>query len=66
MTLRTSYEKFNNDSFKNDLSKTDWVSMLKTYLNDVNFSFEQFLLELNNLLDIHTPFRYSKHKNKET
>ena len=66
MTLRTSYEKFNNDSFKNDLSKTDWVSMLKTYLNDVNFSFEQFLLELNNLLDIQTPFRYSKHKNKET
>ena len=66
MTLRTSYEKFNNDSFKNDLLKTDWVSMLKTYLNDVNFSFEQFLLELNNLLDIHTPFRYSKHKNKET
>ena len=66
MTLRTSYEKFNNDSFKNDLSKADWVSMLKTYLNDVNFSFEQFLLELNNLLDIHTPFRYSKRKNKET
>ena len=36
--------------------------MLKNNLNDVNFSSEQFLLELNNLL---VPFKYSKHKNRK-
>ena len=39
--------------------------MLKTNLNDVNFSFEQFLLKLNNLLDIYAPFKYSKRKNEK-
>ena len=39
--------------------------MLKTNLNDINFSFEQFLLELNNLLDIHAPFKYSKRTDKK-
>ena len=39
--------------------------MLKTNLNDVNFSLEQFLLELNNLLKIHAPFKYSKRKNEK-
>ena len=57
VTLRRSYENFNNDLFKNDL--------LKTNLHDVNFSFEQFLLELNNLLDIHAPFKYSNRKNEK-
>ena len=65
VTLRRSYKNFNNELFKNDLLKTDWESLLKTNLNDVNFSFEQFLLELNNLLDIHAPFKYSKYKNKK-
>ena len=55
--LRRSYKNFNNDLFKNDL--------LKTNLHDVNFSFEQFLLELNNLLDIHAPFKYSKRNNEK-
>ena len=52
VTLRRSYENFNND-------------LLKTNLDDVNFSFEQFLLELNNLLDIHAPFKYSKRNNEK-
>ena len=52
VTLRRSYENFNND-------------LLKTNLDDVNFSFEQFLLELNNLLDIHAPFKYSNRKNEK-
>ena len=65
VTLRRSYKNFNNELFKNDLLKTNWESLLKTNLNDVNFSFEQFLLELNNLLDIHTPFKYSKHNDKK-
>ena len=52
VTLRRSYENFNND-------------LLKTNLDDVNFSFEQFLLELNNLLDIHAPLNYSKRKNEK-
>ena len=56
---------FNNELFKNDLLKTDWESLLKTSLNDVNFSFEQFLLELNNLLDIYAPFKYSKSNDKK-
>ena len=46
-------------------SKTDWESLLKISLNDVNFSFEQFLLKLNNLLDIHVPFKYLKRKNEK-
>ena len=39
--------------------------MLKTNLNDVNFSFEQFLLELNNLHDTHALFKYSKRNDKK-
>ena len=65
VTLRRSYKNFNNKLFKNNLIKTDWEYLLKTNLNDVNFSFQQFLLELNNLLDIHAPFKYSKYKNKK-
>ena len=65
VTLRRSYKNFNNKLFRNHLLKTDWESMLKTNLNDVNFSFEQFRLGLNNLLDIHIPFKYSKRKNKK-
>ena len=65
VTLRRSYKNFNNELFKNDLLKTNWESLLKTNLNDVNFSFEQFLLELNNLLDIHAPFKYSKRNDKK-
>ena len=64
VTLR-SYKNFNNELFKNDLLKTDWESLLKTNLNNVNFSFEQFLLKLNNLLDIYAPFKYSKRKNEK-
>ena len=60
-TLRRTYKNFNNELFKKDLLKTDWKSLLKTNLNDVNFSFKQFLLKLNNLLDMHAPFKYSKH-----
>ena len=62
VTLRRSYKNFNKELFKNNLLKTDWDSLLKNNLNDVNFSFEQFLLELNNLL---VPFKYSKRKNKK-
>ena len=65
VTLRRSFKNFNNELFKNDLLKTDWESLLKTNLNDVRFSFEQFLLELNNLLDIHAPFKYSNRKNEK-
>ena len=58
VTLRRSYKIFNNELFKNDLLKTDWESLLKTNLKDVDFSFEQFLLKVNNLLDMHAPFKY--------
>ena len=40
VTLRGFHKNFNNKLFKNDLLKTDWESLLKTNLNDVNFSFE--------------------------
>ena len=40
VTLRRFYENFNNELLKNDLLKTDWESLLKTNLNDANFSFE--------------------------
>ena len=65
VTLRRSYNNFHNELFKNDLLKTDWEPLLKTNLNNVSFSFEQFLLELNNLLDIHAPFKYSKCNDKK-
>ena len=65
VTFRKSYKNFNNDLFKNELLKTDWESLLNTKPNDVNFSLEHFLLELNNLLDTHAPFKYSKHKSKK-
>ena len=65
VTLRRSYKNFNNELFKIDLLKTNWESLLKTNLNDVNFTFEQFLLELNNLLDIHALFKYSKCNDKK-
>ena len=65
VTLRRSYKNLNNELFKNDLLKTDWESLLVTNLNNVNYSFEQFLLQLNNLLDIHACFKHSKRKNKE-
>ena len=64
VTIRRSYKNFNNELFKFDILKTDLKSLLKANLNDVNFFFEQFLLELNNL-DIHVPFKYSKSKNKK-
>ena len=62
--MRIKYGKIKS-IVKNDLLKTDWESLLKTSLNDVNFSFEQFLLKLNNLLDIHAPFQYLKCKNEK-
>ena len=64
VTLRRSYKNFNNELFKNHLLKTDRESLLKTNLNDVDLSFEQFLLKLNNL-DMHAPFKYSKRKNEK-
>ena len=61
VTLRRSSKNFNNKLVKNDLLKTDWEPLLN---DDVNFCFEQFLLEFNNLLDIYAPFKYSKHNDK--
>ena len=56
--LRRSYKNFNNELCRNDL-------LWKTNLNDVKFSFQQFLLKLINLLDIHGPFKYSRRKNEK-
>ena len=44
VTLRRSFKNFNNELFKNDLLKTNWESLLKTNLNDVNFSLIYTLL----------------------
>ena len=64
VAIRRSYKNFNNELFKIDILKTNLESLLKANLNDVNFSFEQILLDLNNP-DIHVPFKYSKSKNKK-
>ena len=61
MALRRSFKNVNNKLFKNNLLKTYWES----YLNNVDFSFEKSLLELNDLIDIHALFKYSKRKNKK-
>ena len=52
------FKKFNEDLFANDLQKPKWKAVLKTDLNDVNFSFSQLILKINELLDIHAPFKY--------
>ena len=46
------FQKFNENLFANDLQKTKWKTILKTDLNDVNFSFSQLILKINELLDI--------------
>ena len=63
--FRRSFKNLiNSKLFKNNLLKNDWKSLLRTKLN-VNFSFEKFLLELNNLFDLNATFKYSKCKNKK-
>ena len=63
--FRRSFKNLiNSKLFKNNLLKNDWKSLLRTKLN-VNFSFEKFLLELNNLFDLNATFKYSKCQNKK-
>ena len=40
-------------------------ALLNLELNDVNFSFSQLFQKINELLDIHAPYRYFKPKNKK-
>ena len=60
------FKKFNEELFANDLQKSKWKAILKTDLNDVNFSFNQLILKINELLDIHAPFKFFKPKIKKT
>ena len=52
------FKKFNKDLFANDIQKTKWEAIFKTDINDVNFSFSQLILKINEQLDIHAPFKY--------
>ena len=64
-TYKRCFKRFNNELFQNDLMNTDWEATLNTNLNDVDFSFGQFFLRINGLLDIHAPFKYFKMKHKK-
>ena len=59
------FKKFNEDLFANDLQKTKSKAILTTDLNDVNFSFSQLILKINELLNIHVAFKYFKPKIKK-
>ena len=56
------FKEFNEGLFANDLQKTKRQTILKTDLNDVNFAFSQIILKINELLDVHAPFKYFKPK----
>ena len=59
------FKKFNEELFANDLQKSKWKAILKTDLNDANFLFNQLILKINELLDIHAPFKFFKPKIKK-
>ena len=59
------FKNFNEDPFENNLRNINWGTLLNLELSDVNFSFSQLIQEINELLDIHAPFKYFKHKNKK-
>ena len=51
-----SWSNFNKEEFILDCFEKDWDLILNEEKNDVNHSCENFLLNINGLLDKHAPF----------
>ena len=60
MINKRCFKKVNEGLFANYFQNTGLQTIHKTYLNDINFSFSQFILKINELLDTHVPFKYFK------
>ena len=52
-----SWSNFNKEEFILDYFEKDWDLILNVEKNDVNHSFDNFLLNMNGLLDKHAPFK---------
>ena len=59
------FKNFNEDLFVNNLKNINWGELLILELNHVNVSFSQLIQKINEPLDIHAPYKYSKPKNKK-
>ena len=65
MIHRQCFRNFNEDLFENNLRNINWGGLFNLKLNDVNFSFSQLIQNINELLDIHAPYKCFKPKNKK-
>ena len=61
---RTS-KSFIQDNFKHDLKNIDWEYTRDIHLHDANHSFEQFLKNINEILDKHVPLKYMSRKQQK-
>ena len=48
---------FNNDAFLVDYKNINWDEIIDVNKNDVNFSMESLITNINGLLDVHMPLR---------
>ena len=52
-----SSKNFDSVAFTHDYNNTDWNDVIDIGKNDVNFSLENFMSKMNELLDTHLPLR---------
>ena len=57
LIYRRNFKKFNEEKFKNELQKINWVDKLQLGNQDVHFSFQTFHQEIEKLLDEHAPIK---------
>ena len=60
------FKTFNEYLFENNLKNINSGALLNLEVNDANFSFSQLIQKINELLDIHAPYKYFKPKIKKT
>ena len=60
------YKNFDIEIFQQDLQQIHWPNILSLNKNDVNYSFEQFLSSVNNILDHHAPYKHVSRKQLKT
>ena len=65
LIYKRCFKNFNEELFENNLKTTNWEAVFNLNLNDVNFSFGQLIQKINELLDIHVPYKYFKPKLKK-
>ena len=60
------YKSFDIEIFQQDLQQIHWPNILSLDKNDINYSFEQFLSSVNNILDRHAPYKHVSRKQLKT